>query len=421
MSAADKTRSYGRGAGVAGIGIGLTGLVTQAYFSLSSYELSAADYGALSLLWTSIFLVCSILYRPVEQLLGRTIADREARGVGGHEHLRVAATIQLALAAVFVALALALRGPLEEDLFGGEETLYWILVAAVLAYAASYFARGYLAGHRRLGLYGALVFLESVVRVMFALLAVLGVATSQGFVALGMAVAPAVSLVVVPWALRRHLRPAARGDFGLRQGTRFAGAVLVIMVCEQAFLNAGPLLVRADTGSIAIAGFAFNVVLILRAPLQLFQAIQTAILPHLTSLSATDAADDFRTAVNTTVRAIAAFAGLVTLALLAVGPWAMHLLFGDKGFDYDRLGLVAMGAGMGFYLVGATLNQAALALGHAARAAACWVASATTFVIVLVLPLMDDEVVQLTVAFLAGALVLCATLHWLYRRALAQA
>jgi O-antigen/teichoic acid export membrane protein len=422
VSAADKTRSYGRGAGIAGIGIGLTGLVTQAYFSLASYELSAADYGALSLLWTSIFLVCSILYRPVEQLLGRTIADREARGVTGHEHLRVAATIQLALAAVFVALALALRGPLEDDLFGGEETLYWILVAAVLAYAASYFARGYLAGHRRLGLYGALVFLESVARVIFALLAVLGAATSVGFVALGMAVAPAVSLIVVPWALGRHIRGApGSGEFTLRQGAGFTSAVLVIMVCEQAFLNAGPLLVRADTGSLAIAGFAFNMVLILRAPLQLFQAIQTAILPHLTALSAGSAVEDFRHAVNVTVRAIAAFAGLVALALLAIGPWAMHLLFGDKGFDYDRFGLVAMGVGMGLYLTGATLNQAALALGRARDAALCWMASAATFVVVLLLPLLDDKVVQLAVAFLCGALVLCATLHWLYRRALAQA
>jgi O-antigen/teichoic acid export membrane protein len=445
VSATDESRSsYGRGARVAGVGIGLTGLVTQAYFSLASHELSAADYGGVSLLWTAIFLTCSILYRPVEQLLGRTIADREARDVAGNDHLRVAATIQLALAAVFVVLALALRGPLEDDLFGGREALYWILVGAVLAYAASYFARGFLAGNRRLGLYGGLVFLESVARVMFALLAVLGVAESQSFVALGMAVGPLVSLVVVPWALGRHLRrqasnadiraaeaadvaaleePPAEAEFTLAHGAGFAVAVLVIMVCEQAFLNAGPLLVKstAEGSGLALAGFAFNVVLIARAPLQLFQAIQTAILPHLTALSATAAVDDFRRSVNTTVRAIAAFAAAITLGLLALGPWAMHLLFGDKGFDYDRLGLVAMGAGMGLYLVGATLNQAALARGRAAQAAACWVASAAAYVIFLLLPLFDDKVLQLELAFLFGALVLCATLHWLYRRSLAQA
>src|SRR5919199_1862898 len=114
--AADRTRSYGRGAAIAGVGIGLTGLVTQGYFSLASHTLGKDDYGGISLLWTSIFLICSVLYRPVEQLLGRTIADRDARRITGHEHLRVAATIQLALAALFVVLALALHSTLEDNL-----------------------------------------------------------------------------------------------------------------------------------------------------------------------------------------------------------------------------------------------------------------------------------------------------------------
>ena len=58
------------------------------------------------------------------------------------------------------------------------------------------------------------------------------------------------------------------------------------MLAEQTFLNAGPLLVRATEGSegAALAGFAFNVLLLARAPLVLFQAVQTSILPHLTRL-----------------------------------------------------------------------------------------------------------------------------------------
>jgi O-antigen/teichoic acid export membrane protein len=217
--------------------------------------------------------------------------------------------------------------------------------------------------------------------------------------------------------------PPAEAEFTLAHGAGFAIAVLVIMVCEQAFLNAGPLLVKstADVGGVALAGFAFNVVLIARAPLQLFQAIQTAILPHLTELSASAAVADFRRSVAVTVRAIAAFGALVTLGLLAVGPFAMHVLFGDKGFDYERFGLVAMGAGMGLYLVGATLNQAALARGHARQAAACWIFAAGAYVVFLLLPLWDDKVVQLEVAYLCGALVLTSALYWLYRRSLARA
>jgi O-antigen/teichoic acid export membrane protein len=435
--------SYARGARVAGIGIAATALVTQAYFSLASHQLDRHDYGGISLLWSSIFLVCSILYRPVEQMLSRSIADRDARGIRGHEHLRVAATIQLALAALFLVAALALRGPLQDDLFGGETGLYWVLVIAVPAYAASYFARGFLAGSRRLALYGVLVFVESVSRCTFAVLAVVGVASSQSFVAAGMAVAPALSLLVVPWALGRRVRaesgrdvrvaeaadmaaleePPAEAEFTLAHGAGFATAVLLIMVSEQAFLNAGPLIVKsaADSGGTELAGFAFNVVLIARAPLQLFQAIQTAILPHLTELSATEDVPGFRRAVGVTIRAIAAFGAAVALALLAIGPFAMHVLFGDKGFDYERFGLVAIGVGMGLYLCAATLNQAALARARPGQAAACWIVAAAAYVVFLLIPGWDDRVLQLEVGFLAGAALLCGLLYGLYRRSVTNA
>ena len=69
----------------------------------------------------------------------------------------------------------------------------------------------------------------------------------------------------------------------MRKGGGFAAAVLLIMFSEQAFLNAGPLIARGLQGA-AAAGFIFNVLMIARAPLQLFQAVSTSILPHLTSL-----------------------------------------------------------------------------------------------------------------------------------------
>ncbi|MDP8943765.1 MAG: hypothetical protein M3N16_06580, partial [Actinomycetota bacterium] len=198
---------YGRGAAILSAGIGVTGLVTYAYFALASHALGDAAYGGITLLWSALFITVSILYRPVEQLLSRTIAEREARGRPGHRHLRVAATIQLALGAAFAAAALALRGPLEDDLLGGSSALYWTLVVAVLAYAASYFARGFLAGHHRFGLYGGLVLMEATSRCLFALAVVVGIASGQAVVALGMAAAPIVSLAVVPWALAQRLRP----------------------------------------------------------------------------------------------------------------------------------------------------------------------------------------------------------------------
>jgi O-antigen/teichoic acid export membrane protein len=411
--------SYGRGAAILSAGIGATGLITFAFFALASHALPEAEYGRITLLWSAVFLTVSVLYRPVEQLLSRTIADRDARGVRGTRHLRTAATIQAGLALLFVVLALLLRGPIEDELFDGSGSLYWITIATVLAYAASYFARGYLAGHHLFGLYGGLVLMEATSRCLFALAVAVGIADGQTAVALGVLAAPIVSLAVVPWALGRHVRAAPEvereDEFTLAHGSGFAVAVLVIMLSEQTFLNAGPLLVQGSGGAV-LAGVVFNVLLIARAPLQLFQAVQTSILPHLTRLRASGESDPFRRSVNLTLIAIAAFAGCVALVMLAIGPWVMDLLFGGD-FDYERGGLVLVALGMGLYLAAATLNQALLAHGRARQAAGVWAVCAAGFALFLLLVEADDRLLQVELAFLGAAAALSLLLFVLYREA----
>jgi O-antigen/teichoic acid export membrane protein len=198
----------------------------------------------------------------------------------------------------------------------------------------------------------------------------------------------------------------------------FAGAVLVIMVSEQAILNSGVLIVKADTGSDSLAALIFAVLMIARAPLQLFQAVSTTLLPHLTRLLVHEGDDahggDFGRSVRTTVIACLGFGAVTTLALLLVGPAVMRLLFGP-GFDYDRFGLALVGVGTGLYLAATTLNQAVLAQGRSRTAAMSWAVSAVFFVAFLFIS--DLEAVrEVEVAFLSTALILSSLLWLTYRR-----
>jgi len=449
-------RSYASGARVLSIGIAFTGIFTFAYLATASHVLSQRAYGRVSLCWAVMFVILSVIYRPIEQLLSRTIADRRARGLHGHP-LRVPALIQLGFSLVFLASALALRHRIERSLFDGSGPLYWILVVGVLAYGASYFARGWLAGHQRFALYGGLVFLESTSRFAFALAVAVGIGSGQGAVGLGMAVAPFASLCVIPFAFSRVRHrgrpglpaadaalpatdatvpatdatvpaadaaqegPAHAGveeaslDLSLKHGTGFAIAVVGIMLAEQTLMNAAVLIVNASSGR-ALAGFVFNVLLIVRAPLQLFQAIQTSILPHLAGLQARESADEFHRAIRVTIMAICAFAGAVALGLLTIGPFVMSALLGNKGFHYGRVGLAVVGLGMGLHLVSGTLNQAALARGRARAAAFAWLGAAALFVVLIVTPEIGGEVTRVEVGYSSATLVLCGMLWAVYRR-----
>ena len=423
-----EARNYGRRASLLSIGVGITGLITYLYFALASHELSKDQYGEVAVLWSAVFITVSTLQRPVEQLLSRTISDHLAGGIPIARPVRVAATIQLAVSIGFVVVALLLRVPLQDGLLNGNETLYWIGIGAVAAYGASYFARGFLAGSHRTTLYALLIISESVARTAFPLAVAIGIASGQSVVAMGIVAAPTLSLIVVPFAFITRgsaatAAPPATGpeqeaapesDFSLARGGGFAAAVFLIMLSEQSFLNAGPLLINASAGA-AAAGFIFNILMVARAPLLLFQAVQTALLPHLTRLNSDDNERDFRASVRVTLRAVAGFAALIVVAMLIAGPKLMQIAFGDK-FSYERLDLVLISIGMGFYLSAATLNQAALAQGQVRRAAARWVACAIVFVIWTLVPVISDVFLRVELGYLGAALLLSALLYAIYRR-----
>jgi O-antigen/teichoic acid export membrane protein len=439
----EEGKSFGASARILSIGIASTGLVTFGYFTVASHALGGGtSYDRIALLWSILFVIVSVIYRPIEQLLSRTIADRRARGLSGHP-LRIPILIQAGFAAVFLAVALPLKDEIVTKVFDGSQMTYWILVGSTLAYAASYFARGWLAGHERFGLYGLLVFIEATARFMFALVVALGVLNGENIVALGIFAAPCVSLLVVPAAFARHdedaphdsdaaavpaidaaveAGPAAEaieevaGDLSLRHGAGFAAAVFAVMLAEQTLLNGAVLAVSATAGGLAVAGLVFNALLIARAPLQLFQAIQTSLLPHLAGLEARGGAEQFAKAIRSTLLAIVAFTALAALTLLAVGPWLMNVLFEGSEGAYSGVGLAIVALGMGFHLASGTLNQAALARGHARAAAIVWLLSAALFILWCLSSVVDDAVERAEIGYAGATALLMVLLYAVYRR-----
>ncbi|MGP0100866.1 MAG: hypothetical protein ACLPUT_04490 [Solirubrobacteraceae bacterium] len=467
--AGEPPRSYGSGARILSVGIASTGLLTFAYFSIASHVLGEESAKLLDVLWSVMFVIISVIYRPIEQLLSRTIAERRARGSAEHT-LRVPMLIQASFALTFLVVALALHGELVNHVFERQQALYDVLVVGTLAYAASYFARGWLAGHQRFGLFGGLVLMESTSRISFAIAVALGIASGQTAVALGIAAAPFVSLVVVPAAFARAgpTRPdralargapdtpataldealggragaaggpaitadeadaalagpgtegvqetAAHDELSLRRGGGFAVWVSSIMLSEQTLLNAAVLTVDATSHNGVLAGIVFNVLLIARAPLQLFQAIQTSLLPHLTGLEATAGHDAFARAIRVTILAIAGFAAVVALGLLLVGPFALRHVFFGQVWDYNRFGLALIGVGMGLHLTSGALNQAALARDRARAAAACWLCAAVAFLVWMLSSPVGEQLLRAEIGYAGATALLALMLAALYRR-----
>lgn len=426
-----QTRGYGRAAGLLTAALAAAGALTYLFFAVASHSLDPDDYGRIVVLWSVAFLLISTLFRPVEQLLAKTVVELEEQGQSISHAMRVAAAIQLGLALVFAVTAFIVREPIEDELFDGESLFFWVLLGTVLASSGSYFVRGFFAGSRRMGFYAALLVVEGCARFGLSLAVAVGISEGATLITAAIGLAPLAGLAVVPVALARSRRPgdlpgdgwsrpeqvATEGapEFTLAQGGGFAAAVLLIMFSEQILLNSGVLFARVDEGA-AGAGFIFNVLMVARAPVVLFAAVAATLLPHLTRLrSRGDEAsgDAFAQSIRATITVIVTFAALAAIGLVAIGPDVMQIAFGDN-FDYDRAGLVIVAVGMGFYLSAATLNQAALAQGQVRRAAACWVSCAAAFAAWNLLPVLD-AFQRVELGFAGAAALLCGGLFLIYQ------
>ena len=412
-AARSETRRYGRSAFQLSAALGLAGVLTYVFFGLASHSLDSDEYGEVVILWTAVLLVAATLFRPIEHLLARTLAERRGTDERDTDAFRPAAIIQVGLCALTVVTVLAAKDPIQENLFSDEPGLYWAMLGALVGYSVAYFARGLLAGRTQFPLYAALLLIEALVRLAAVVLVAAGIMSGTLPIAVGIALAPVAVLGVIPVALRRGGAQAERQrkaemppELTLGSGGTFAAAVLVMMLSEQLLINSGVLFVRASEGA-ADAGFIFNVLMVARAPLVLFVAVAASLLPHLARLRARGdetSAEAFRSSLSTTVMGVAAFAAATTLGVLAVGPQVMQLAFGDQ-FDYDRLGLAIVAVGMGMYLTAVSVNQAVLAHGLALRAALPWLGSALLFAVLnLWQPLSPFRTVELAFTVSAGML-----------------
>ena len=103
---------FASGARILSVGIASTGLFTFAYLATASHVLDKASYSRISICWAIMFVILSVIYRPIEQLLSRTIADRAARGQHGHI-LRAPALLQSSFAVLFLIVFVSPLGRAE--------------------------------------------------------------------------------------------------------------------------------------------------------------------------------------------------------------------------------------------------------------------------------------------------------------------
>ncbi|MEX0667787.1 MAG: hypothetical protein WD313_05605 [Acidimicrobiia bacterium] len=336
----------------------LVGAVLAYLFQVyGTRALGAHAFSPIALLWTSFFIVATVILIPLEQFVTREVS----RG------RRVLRDDRMTIAVVIGGAALLLGGftfLTNDAFFSGDPVFVLQAVAVIVTYGVMQVGKGLLAGHRRFAEYGAMLAWEGVVR----LVAAVGFITfSVSAPALGwaMVAAPLCVLLVRPF---RYDRETVSG-VAPTKASGFLSSYVLGSAASQVLLGAAPIGVGALGGNEALRSVVFTTFLLYRAPLTLIYNLQGRLLSLLVRM---DEKTNLRHGLLKLVGFGVVLIGLAGVVGFFVGPAVVELLFGS---EFRPVATVAALAAAGVIAGSVTqlIGQALVASGSTGQLASAWV------------------------------------------------
>ena len=382
-SAVDRARRMvPEGTFAVGAGLAISGVTTYGFQILAFRGLHKADYAALNALWVFVFVLAPGVFLPLEQEVGRAVAARIVRGVGGGPVVRRAGLLGGAFS-VLLALAIAVVAStthIVHNKFNGHVGLIICLVIALFTFGIEYLARGAFAGVGRFGAYGLSLAAEGVIRLLPCIPLAIAHVRNPVWYGLCLAVPPLLATGIALYGQRGLADPgpgAPWSELSSNLGFLLGGSLLAQVLSYAPFLGAQVL--AKPTQKNLVADFIVGLFLS-RIPILLFQAVQAALLPKLSTLVSAGRDDEFQNGVRKLVVIVVGIGVVGAVAGGLVGPFAGRILFGNK-FNLGHADVALLAAGSGLFILALTLSQALIALGGHRQAMTAWFTGLIAFLL----------------------------------------
>jgi len=378
---------------------GLIGAVGAYIFQVYGTRTLPPDaFAPVGVLWTTFFILATVLLVPIEQYVTREVAS----GRKAIPHDLKPATVMALIGAVvgggFVLVTL-------DRLFEGSWQYVVQIVLLMVGFALLFVAKGVLAGRRRFADVGWVLIVETMVRLGAGIVALQLVASAES---LGWAmVLGGFAVIGMRWWRHDVGDPRAPAA----PASHFLGGYVGATSSSQVLLGAAPIAVAALGASPALVSIVFVTFTLYRAPLTLIFALQGRILPYLVGV--VGIGDNAR--LGKYVRGVVLVgAGLALLGGLVgwlVGPEVVSLLFGE---EYAPTSAVAALTAAGVMAAASAqiAGQVLVAEARTPRLAGAWLGGLLVAVIAI-LVLGGEPDLRVAIAFAIGegvALILMALL-----------
>lgn len=381
---------------------GLLGALGAYLFQfIGGRALGPDDFAPIGILWTTFFILATVLLVPLEQYITREVASGRKVLPRDLRPGAVMAAIGAVLGGSFVVLTL-------DELFRGDPQYIAQIVLLMAGYGLLMTAKGVLAGRRRFAGVGWVLIVETTARLAAGILAI---------VAIGTAVSLGWAMVVGGFAvlgLRWWRHDEGDADQTPTPARGFLAGYAGGTSSSQLLLAGAPLGVAALGGSDELISIVFFTFTIYRAPLTLIFALQGRILPFLVGLAGDARKSELVRIANWVLRG-----GIVLVVAGAAVGWlvgsdVMRVLLGAEFAPTQTVAMLTAGGVMAAAAAQVT-SQVLVAEGRTARLAWAWFTGLLVGLVVMVVAGGTPDT-RVGIGFACGELVALAVMAYLATR-----
>jgi O-antigen/teichoic acid export membrane protein len=403
-----------------GAGLAVSGITTYGFQILAFRGLSKPDYAALNALWVFVFVLAPGVFLPLEQEVGRALAARRVRNVGGGPVVRRAGYLGLGFCVTLVIaiIGLTLSTQVVHNKFNGHVGLMVCLIVALFTFGIEFLARGAFAGMGRFGAYGVSLAAEGIIRFLPCVPLALAGVTNPVWYGLLLAVPPLLATAVAMRGQHGLAEPgpaAPWSELSSNLGYLLGGSMLAQVLSYAPFIGAQVLAKPGERA--AVADFAVGLFLS-RIPILLFQAVQAALLPKLSTLVSEGRDDDFRRGMRQLVMIVLGIGALGVIVGGTIGPFAGRILFGDK-FTLGNADVALLALGSGLFILALTLSQGLISLHGHRQAMIAWFIGIIAFV-AMIAAVTHPLFLRVELGSIAGAGMSAAAMAYFFLRRLGR-
>ncbi len=298
-------------------------------------------------------------------------------------------------------VVLTLATHVVQNKFNDHLGLVLCLIVALFTYGMLFLARGALAGVGKFGAYGWSLAAEGLIRLIPCIpLAAAGV-TNPVWYGLCLAVPPLLATGVAMYGQHNIAQPgpsAPWSELSTNLGFLLGGSLLAQVLSYAPFLGVQ---ILAQPNERAAAADFITGLFLSRLPILLFQAVQAALLPKLSTLVSAGRDDEFQNGVRRLVQIVVGIGVVGVLAGAVAGSFVGGILFGGK-FNLSNTDVALLAAGSGLFILALTLAQALIALSGHRAAMGAWMVGLVAFVVVTAVA-SNDLFLRVELGSIAGA------------------